>query len=164
MFTAVEIAEAALLRDFPFYNLNGQFANASNNLSISVDYLMRNSLSNSGCSGGNYYLFLCDFNNYFQTFETAAHFPYTDQFKASEIRITPPVLKNEQYFKPYAYQKTIELKDGRLVNYSCNTNIIAIKVYNGYPFDKTAELRIKYMLAKGIAIEGAMQASASAKF
>ena len=129
-----------------------------------MDYLLRNSLSNYGCDGGNYYLFLCDFNNYFQTFETSAHFPYTDQFKASEIKVTLPLLNEEQYFKPYAYRKTIELKDGRVVNYSCNTNIIAIKAYDGYSFDKTAELRIKYMLAKGIAVEGAMQASQSAKF
>lgn len=109
-------------------------------------------------------MFMCDFNNYFQTFETSAHFPYTDQFKASEIKITKPLLQQGQYFKPYAYEKTITLRDGRMVNYSCNTNIIAIKLYNGYPFDRTAELRIKYMLAKGIAVEGAMQASQSAKF
>ena len=87
------MAESALLRDFPYYNLNKQFANSSDNLSISVDFLLRNSLSNSGCLGGNYYLFLCDFNNYFETFETTANFPYDDGFGLDEIKQVPPKIE-----------------------------------------------------------------------
>ncbi|CAL5979142.1 Cathepsin_L [Hexamita inflata] len=150
VFVAAEMAETFLLRDYDSYYLNPSFGNSSRNLSISIDFMLRNSINNEQCDGANYYILMSDMV-LFKTFETTANFPYDDRKKKYEL--ASPKIPESDFFQPFALN---QLKV-RTKSYTCLTNVIIIKQFDGKTFTQQESLQIKHLLARGLPVQGSMQ-------
>ncbi|CAL5981051.1 Cathepsin_L [Hexamita inflata] len=149
MFVAAQMAESVILRDFPLYYLNTDFGNSTRNISISVDFLLRNSVTNQQCNGGNYYLLMNDMIK-MRTFETSAHFPYDD--KRSKYAQMPPKIRESNFIQPF---KLTQYTEGTKI-LNCPTNIVIIKQFDQNVFNQQQVNLIKHTLAKGIPVKGSM--------